>query len=110
MDKAARDVLNVRGYGAAFKHATGHGVGFAAVDHNALPRIHPLSDEILEPGMVFNIEPAVYVPGMGGMRHCNMVAVTEDGVELLTGFLNEGQDLALEDAARAIPLESRSWS
>ncbi len=95
VDEAAREVLNARGYGKAFRHATGHGVGFAAINHNALPRIHPLSDEILEPGMVFNIEPAVYIPGMGGMRQCNMVAVTDDGAELLTGFQNDTSDLTL---------------
>jgi Xaa-Pro aminopeptidase len=93
VDAAAREVLNARGYGKAFKHATGHGVGYAAINHNALPRIHPLSHEILEPGMVFNIEPAVYIPGMGGMRLCNMVAVTDDGAELLTAFQNEARDL-----------------
>lgn len=59
IDTAAREVLKARGYANAFRHATGHGVGFAAINHDALPRIHPLSDEILEPGMVFNIEPAV---------------------------------------------------
>jgi Xaa-Pro aminopeptidase len=95
VDQAAREVLNARGYGKAFKHATGHGVGFAAINHNALPRIHPLSDETLEPGMVFNIEPAVYIPGVGGMRQCNMAAVTDSGVELLTDFQNEAPDLTL---------------
>lgn len=96
VDKAARDVLNARGYGKAFKHATGHGVGFAAINHNALSQIHPLSDAVLEPGMVFNIEPAVYITGMGGMRQCNMVAVTDNGVELLTGFQNDAGDLSLQ--------------
>ncbi len=96
VDEAAREVLNGRGYCKAFRHATGHGVGFAAIDHNALPRIHPLSDDILEPGMAFNIEPAVYILGMGGMRHCNMVAVTDDGAELLTGFQKETRELTLQ--------------
>ena len=95
IDTAAREVLKARGYANAFRHATGHGVGFAAINHDALPRIHPLSDEILEPGMVFNIEPAVYIPGFGGMRQCNMVAGTDTGVELLTGFQNETRDLIL---------------
>jgi Xaa-Pro aminopeptidase len=95
VDQAAREVLGARGYGKEFKHATGHGVGFAAINHNALPRIHPLSDEILQAGMVFNIEPAVYIPGTGGMRQCNMVAVTDDGGELLTGFQNETRELIL---------------
>ena len=72
VDRAAREVLESHGFGKEFKHATGHGVGFAAINHNARPRIHPLSDDLLEAGMVFNIEPAVYIPGQGGMRHCNM--------------------------------------
>jgi Xaa-Pro aminopeptidase len=42
---------------------------------------------------VFNIEPAVYIPGHGGMRHCNMVAVTENGAELLTPFLDCREEL-----------------
>jgi Xaa-Pro dipeptidase len=95
IDAAAREVVSASGYGKAFKHATGHGVGFAAINHNALPRIHPLSEDILEPGMVFNIEPAVYIPGLGGMRQCNMVAVKDGGFELLTGFQNETPDLIL---------------
>jgi Xaa-Pro aminopeptidase len=70
-------------------------VGFAAINHDALPRIHPLSDDILEIGMVFNIEPAVYVPEIGGIRHCDMVAVTENGAELLTPFQSEGNQLVL---------------
>ena len=96
IDEAAREVLNARGYGKAFKHATGHGVGFAAINHNALPRIHPLSDEILEPGMVFNIEPAVYIPGMGGMRQCNMVAVTDDRRRVVDRFPKRAPDLILQ--------------
>ena len=98
VDEAAREVLNARGYGKAFKHATGHGVGFAAINHNALPRIHPLSDDILEPGMVFNIEPAVYIPGFGGMRQCNMVAVTETGAELLPASKTSSRTLFSSDA------------
>ena len=43
--------------------------------------------------MVFNIEPAAYIPGIGGIRQCNMVAVTGSGAELLTGFHNTREDL-----------------
>jgi Xaa-Pro aminopeptidase len=95
VDHAARQVLEDRGFGPEFKHATGHGVGFAAINHNARPRIHPISNDVLEPGMVFNIEPAFYRSGYGGVRQCNMVAVTEDGVELLTNFQQEQTDLIL---------------
>ena len=87
VDQAARDLLAARGFKSEFKHATGHGVGFAAINHDARPRIHPVCDVLLEVGMVFNIEPAIYIPGMGGMRHCDVVVVTESGAECLTSFL-----------------------
>jgi Xaa-Pro aminopeptidase len=67
VDTAARNVLTRYGYGDAFKHSTGHGVGFAAADPNAHPRIHPASQDVLEEGMTFNIEPAIYIEGIGGI-------------------------------------------
>ena len=86
VDAAARSVLADRGFGAAFKHATGHGVGFTGADAHALPRVHPESSDILEAGMTFNIEPAIYLEKIGGMRHCDVVACTDNGVEVLTDF------------------------
>ncbi len=86
VDKAARDVLKEHGFGAEFKHATGHGVGFAAANPDAMPRVHPLSPDVLTAGMTFNIEPAIYIDGAGGMRHCDVVACTESGAEVLTDF------------------------
>ncbi|HYL96095.1 MAG TPA: M24 family metallopeptidase, partial [Terriglobales bacterium] len=71
----------------------------------ARPRIHPKSEEQLQPGMMFNLEPAVYIAGSGGIRHCDMVTVTENGVEVLTPFQSQVEDLiidpheALRDAA-----------
>ena len=86
VDGAARGVLARHGFGAEFKHAAGHGVGFAAADANARPRIHPKSPDVLEAGMTFNIEPAIYFEGVGGMRHCDVVACGEAGAEVLTDF------------------------
>ena len=86
IDEAARSVLRDRGFSSEFKHGLGHGVGFAAINHNAPPRLHPASTDILRAGMVFNIEPAIYFPGACGLRHCEMVAVNEHGAELLTHF------------------------
>jgi Xaa-Pro dipeptidase len=86
VDRAARDVLRGCGYGPAFRHPTGHGVGFEAIDHTSHPLIHPLSHDLLRSGMVFNIEPGIYIDGYGGMRHCDVVAITDDGAELLTPF------------------------
>jgi Xaa-Pro aminopeptidase len=86
IDRVAREAIASRGFGEQFKHATGHGVGFAAIDKNAMPRLHPDSDDVLEAGMIFNIEPAIYIEGYGGLRHCDMVMVTETGAEVLTPF------------------------
>ena len=86
VDYAARSVMEAHGCGEAFKHATGHGVGFAAANANGLPRIHPLSPDVLEEGMTFNIEPAAYFEGYGGVRHCDLVAVASHGAHVLTEF------------------------
>ncbi|HSV15047.1 MAG TPA: Xaa-Pro peptidase family protein [Tepidisphaeraceae bacterium] len=95
VDRAARDVLAAAGFAAAFKHPTGHGVGFAAIDHNARPRVHPKSDDVLEAGMIFNVEPAIYLDGLDGMRHCDMVRVTADGALVLTPFSSSMDELVL---------------
>ncbi len=96
VDRAARDVLDAAGFGANFPHATGHGVGFAAIDPRALPRLRPKSEDVLETGMVFNIEPAIYFDGDCGLRHCDVVALAEDGTEVLTPF-HDTIDLLLLD-------------
>jgi Xaa-Pro aminopeptidase len=95
VDRAAREVLSQRGFGDEFKHSTGHGVGFAAIDHNARPRLHPTSDDRIETGMVSNVEPAVYLRN-AGLRHCDMVAVTDRGVEVLTPFQTDLEAMVIE--------------
>jgi Xaa-Pro aminopeptidase len=86
VDHAARSVMDSAGFGKAFKHAAGHGVGFAAANPNGRPRIHPLSPDVLEEGMTFNLEPAAYFDGYGGMRHCDVIAVTAEGANVITDF------------------------
>lgn len=86
VDHAVRSTMELYGFGNAFKHAAGHGVGFAAANPNGRPRIHPLSPDVLEAGMTFNLEPAAYFEGYGGMRHCDVVAVTSDGVKVMSEF------------------------
>lgn len=100
VDAAARDVIEKHGFKGKFKHQTGHGVGFGAIDAHALPRIHPKSDDILESGMVFNIEPAIYREGFGGVRQCEMVAVAETGAELLTPFHSNFEELLIPELGR----------
>lgn len=93
VDDAARGVMRKHGFGAAFKHSTGHGVGFGAISAESLPRLHPRSSDTLGAGMVFNVEPAAYFEGYGGIRHCDVVAVTGNGYQLLTPFQAGACDL-----------------
>ncbi len=96
VDHAARSVLTAHGFGKQFKHPTGHGVGLGAINHEACPRLHPLSQEGLDIGMVFNVEPAIYFTGDCGLRHCDMVAVSETGAELLTPFQDRLDRLVID--------------
>lgn len=96
VDRAARVVLSRHGFEEEFKHGLGHGVGFAAINHNAPPRLHPASPDVLEPGMIFNIEPAIYLDNFGGIRHCDMVLLTDNGPELLTPFQSTLESLTIE--------------
>ncbi|MFZ0760214.1 MAG: Xaa-Pro peptidase family protein [Candidatus Sulfotelmatobacter sp.] len=81
VDAAARKVLRKAGLGRYFTHSTGHGVGLEI--HEA-PRVAAGQKEVLQPGMVITIEPGVYFPGKWGVRIEDMVAVREDGCEVLT--------------------------
>jgi Xaa-Pro aminopeptidase len=64
-DALARAVIEKAGYGQAFGHALGHGVGLA--EHEE-PRLGPNSEDILKANMVFSIEPGIYITGWGGVR------------------------------------------
>jgi Xaa-Pro aminopeptidase len=95
IDGVARGVLDSCGYGPIFKHPAGHGVGFGATDYCARPRLHPLSDDVLQAGMVVKLEPGVYVENYGGIRKADMVAITDSGAEILTRFHWSMEELAL---------------
>lgn len=97
VDAAARERLTSAGFGAAFKHQLGHGVGYGAIYYDDSPRLHPCSEEILHAGMVCNIEPAIYLDDFGGLRHCDMVAVQEEGVQLLSPFHSSLAELLIID-------------
>ncbi len=86
IDMIARDHIEKKGFKNRFGHGLGHGVGLAI--HEA-PGISPLKETILEPGMVFTIEPGIYIPGWGGIRLENMVVVKEDGAEVLNTLENK---------------------
>jgi len=79
VDLAARKVIEDAGYGAFFVHRTGHGLG---VEGHEPPWISSSSETVLEPGMVFSIEPGIYLPGAFGVRLEEIVVLQEDGPEI----------------------------
>jgi Xaa-Pro aminopeptidase len=81
VDAAARKVLRKARLGRYFTHSTGHGVG---LEIHEPPRVAAGQEDVLKPGMVITVEPGVYFPGKWGVRIEDMVAVREDGCEVLT--------------------------
>ena len=83
IDAAARGVIAAAGYGDYFVHRTGHGLG---IDIHEPPYITATSDVTLHEGNVFSIEPGIYLPGRFGVRLEDIVTVTADGADILSGL------------------------
>jgi Xaa-Pro aminopeptidase len=90
-DALARDYIERRGYGDAFGHSLGHGLGLEV--HEA-PRLARTADQVLAVGAVVTIEPGIYRPGWGGVRIEDDVHLGPDGPAVLTHFTRELLEVA----------------
>ncbi|HJH11088.1 MAG TPA: Xaa-Pro peptidase family protein [Metalysinibacillus jejuensis] len=85
-DAIARDYLTAQGYGEAFGHSLGHGIGLEV--HEA-PSLSVRGETVLEPNMTVTLEPGVYLPGIGGVRIEDDILITATGNEKLTHSTKE---------------------
>jgi Xaa-Pro aminopeptidase len=86
VDSVARDIISAGGHGEHFGHGLGHGVG---IEVHEGPRLSQKGETALRAGMVVTVEPGVYVPGAVGVRIEDLVAVTDDGAEVLSSLPKE---------------------
>jgi Xaa-Pro aminopeptidase len=90
VDRAVLSYFEEQGILDTWSQHTGHAIGLR--NHEA-PFLDVGDETVIEPGMVFTIEPGVYVAGLGGFRHSDTVAVTPDGIELLTDYPSDIESL-----------------
>ena len=81
-DALARDVIAVAGFGDKFTHSTGHGIGLEVHEPPWVSAVR--GTEPLQSGMVFSVEPGVYLPGWGGVRIEDLVLLADDGARVLS--------------------------
>ncbi|MDT2813878.1 M24 family metallopeptidase [Vagococcus carniphilus] len=81
LDAVARDHIASKGYGEAFGHSTGHGIG---LEIHEGPNVSRLAEKAFVPGNVITNEPGIYLPGIGGVRIEDDMLVTENGIKRLT--------------------------
>jgi len=86
IDMAARKVIEDGGYGKYFTHRTGHNIG---IREHEYPDVSSVNTMVAEEGMVFSIEPGIYLAGKYGVRIEDLVLVTKDGCDVLNGYPKE---------------------
>jgi Xaa-Pro aminopeptidase len=86
VDAVARAIIDDAGHAEHFGHGLGHGVGLEV--HEA-PRLSKQGTDVLAAGNIVTVEPGVYVPGAIGVRIEDLVAITPEGHEVLSGLPKE---------------------
>lgn len=92
IDRTAREIIQNNGYGEYFTHRIGHGLG---IDIHEIPSINNKNKELVKKGMVFSVEPGIYLPGLGGVRIEDSVAVVNNGCRVLNHFPKAIEDITI---------------
>ncbi|WP_110112180.1 Xaa-Pro peptidase family protein [Bacillus sp. CGMCC 1.16541] len=88
LDIIARNIITEAGYGHYFPHRLGHGLG---INVHEFPSMSKTNNDVLKEGMVYTIEPGIYIPEIGGVRIEDDVVITKDGAKTLTNYPKELQ-------------------
>lgn len=88
VDGLGRAVLREHGYEAYIRHGTGHahGIMIGSAGREEMGELREYNVNFMQPGMVNSVEPGIYIPGLGGFRHSDVMLVTDEGAECLTEF------------------------
>jgi Xaa-Pro aminopeptidase len=92
VDRAVRGHYEAHDLMRYWKHHTGHAVGLR---YHEGPFLDVGDDTVLQPGMVFTVEPGLYAPELGGFRHSDTVAITEEGIEMMTYYPRDLESLII---------------
>jgi len=92
VDRAVRDYYEEHALWPYWKHHVGHCIGLR---YHEGPFLDIGDETVIQPGMVFTVEPGLYAPGLGGFRHSDTVVVTDDGIEILTYYPRDLDSLTL---------------
>lgn len=94
VDRAIRAYFEANDLLPYWKHHTGHAIGLR---YHEGPFLDIGDQTIIQPGMVFTVEPGFYIPELGGFRHSDTVAITGDGIEMMTYYQRDLDSLTIRN-------------